>query len=681
MSFYSIYQQGFVRVAACTPKCEVADPSYNVAETLALARDGARQGVALMVFPELGLCGYAIDDLLGQAALLQRVEQAIEEVAAASRELSPVLLIGAPLVREGRLYNCAVAVHRGRILGVVPKGHLPNYREFYEKRWFASGRNLKGATIEIAGQSVPFGMDMILAAEDLPGFVFHVELCEDVWGPAPPSDFAALAGALILTNLSASNITVGKAETRRLLCATQSARCWAAYIYSAAGPGESTTDLAWDGQACIYELGQLLAETERFPQDSQMAIADVDVDRLRLERLRTGTFNEAAIAQAMPEDRFRRIGFRFEPSMTDLGLRRAVARFPYAPADPARLDQDCYEAYSIQVQGLMKRLQATGIRRVCIGVSGGLDSTHALIVAAKAFDRLGWPRSDILGFTMPGFATGEATKANAWTLMRSLGVTAEEIDIKPLAQQMLASLQHPFAQGEPVYDVTFENVQAGLRTDILFRAANQRGAMVLGTGDLSEIALGWSTYGVGDHMSHYNVNASVPKTLIQHLIRWVAQSAAFDEVTNGTLLSILDTVISPELVPAGEGGALQSTEEKIGPYELQDFTLFYLTRYGLKPSKIAFLAFHAWRDATAGAWPPQYPEERRRAYDLPTIRSWMEVFLYRFFTISQFKRSASPNGPKVTAGGSLSPRGDWRAPSDGNARLWLEELRAHTPSE
>lgn len=681
MSFYSIYRQGFVRVAACTPKCEVADPVYNVAETLALARDGARQGVALMVFPELGLCAYAIDDLLGQAALLQRIEQAIEEVAAASRELSPVLLIGAPLAREGRLYNCAVAIHRGRILGVIPKGHLPNYREFYEKRWFASGRNLKGATIEIAGQSVPFGMDMIFAAEDLPGFVFHVELCEDVWGPAPPSDFAALAGALILTNLSASNITVGKAETRRLLCATQSARCWAAYIYSAAGPGESTTDLAWDGQACIYELGVLLAETERFPQDSQMAIADVDVDRLRLERLRTGTFNEAAIAQDMPEDRFRRIGFRFEPSMTDLGLRRAVARFPYAPADPARLDQDCYEAYSIQIQGLMKRLQATGIRRVCIGVSGGLDSTHALIVAAKAFDRLGWPRSDILGFTMPGFATGEATKANAWALMRSLAVTAEEIDIKPLAQQMLASLQHPFAQGEPVYDVTFENVQAGLRTDILFRAANQRGAMALGTGDLSEIALGWSTYGVGDHMSHYNVNASVPKTLIQHLIRWVAQSGAFDEVTNGTLLSILDTVISPELVPAGEGGALQSTEEKIGPYELQDFTLFYLTRYGLKPSKIAFLAFHAWRDATAGAWPPQYPEERRRAYDLPTIRSWMEVFLYRFFTISQFKRSASPNGPKVTAGGSLSPRGDWRAPSDGNARLWLEELRAHTPSE
>lgn len=681
MSFYSIYHQGFVRVAACTPKCEVGDPSYNLAETLTLAREGARQGVALMVFPELGLSAYAIDDLLGQAALLQRVEQTIEELAAASHELSPVLLVGAPLEREGRLYNCAIAVHRGRVLGVVPKGHLPNYREFYEKRWFASGRDLTGAMIEIAGESVPFGMDLIFTAEDLAGFVFHIELCEDVWGPAPPSDFAALAGALILANLSASNITVGKADTRRLLCATQSARCWAAYIYSAAGPGESTTDLAWDGQACIYELGALLADTDRFPQDSQMAIADVDVDRLRLERLRTGTFNEAAITQDMPEDRFRRISFRFEPPAADLGLRRTVARFPYAPADPARLDQDCYEAYSIQVQGLMKRLQRTGIRRLCIGVSGGLDSTHALIVAAKAFDRLGWPRSDILGFTMPGFATGEATKANAWALMRSLGVTAEEIDIKPLAQQMLAALQHPFARGEPVYDVTFENVQAGLRTDILFRAANQRGAMVLGTGDLSEIALGWSTYGVGDQMSHYNVNASVPKTLIQHLIRWVAQSDGFDEETSRTLLSILDTVISPELVPTDAGGALQSTEEKIGPYELQDFTLFYLTRYGLKPSKIAFLAFHAWRDAATGAWPPQYPHERRRAYDLATIKSWMEVFLYRFFTISQFKRSASPNAPKVTAGGSLSPRGDWRAPSDGNARLWLEELRANTPSD
>ncbi|CAM9238467.1 unnamed protein product [Phaeothamnion confervicola] len=638
MSFYSIYRQGFVRVAACTPKCEVGDSGYNLAETLALARDGARQGVALMVFPELGLSAYAIDDLLGQAALLQRVEQAIEELAAASCDLSPIVLVGAPLEREGRRYNCVVAIHRGRILGVVPKGHLPNYREFYEKRWFTSGRDLKSATIEIAGQSVPFGMDLIFAAEDLAGSIFHIELCEDVWSPVPPSDFAALASAPILANLSAINIIIGKAETRRLLCATQSARCWAAHMYSAAGPGESTTDLAWDDQACIYELGSLLTKTDQFPQDSQMAIADVDVDRLS-----TGTFKEAAIAQDMPADRLRRIVFGFEPAMANHGLRKAVARFPYAPADPARLDQDCNEAYSIQMQGLMKRLRATGIRRLCIGVSGSLCSTQAFIVAAKAFDQFGWPRSDMLGFTMPSFATVEVTKTNACALMHSLRVTGEAIDIKPLAQQMLATLQHPFSRGEPVYDVTFENVQAGLHTNILFRAANQRGAMVLGTGDLSEIAPGWPTYGVGDQMSHYNVNASVPKTLIQHLIRWVARSNAFDDKTTHTLLSTLDTVISPELVPPGADGALQSAGEKIGPYELQDFTPFYLTCYGLKPSKIAVPAFHAWHDA----WPPQYPNERRRAYDLPSIKSWMEVFLFRFFTISQFKRSATPNGPKV----------------------------------
>lgn len=664
-------------MAACTPQCEVADPRYNVAETLKLARRGSDEGVALMVFPELGLSGYAIDDLLGQAALLERVDRELGQLVEASAELAPVLLVGAPLRREGRLYNCAVAIHRGRILGVTPKSHLPNYREFYEKRWFASGRDLRDMFIDVAGASAPFGIDLLFAAEDVEGFVFHTELCEDVWAPAPPSDHAALAGALILTNLSASNITIGKAEIRRLLCATQSARCWAAYVYSAAGPGESTTDLAWDGQACIYELGSLLAETDRFPMQSQMVIADIDVDRLQLERLRTGTFNDAAVAQGWPELRFRRIGFRFEPPPGDIGLWRSVPRFPFAPADPARLNQDCYEAYSIQVQGLMKRLQATGIRRVCIGVSGGLDSTHALIVAAQAFDRLGWPRSDILGFTMPGFATGEATKSNAWALMRSLGVTAEEVDIKPLANRLLADLRHPFSKGKPIYDVTFENVQAGLRTDFLFRAANQRKAIVLGTGDLSEIALGWSTYGVGDQMSHYNVNASVPKTLIQHLIRWVANSKSFNEETNQTLLLVLGTVISPELIPSGSKDASQGTEATIGPYELHDFTLFYLTRHGLRPSKVAFLAYHAWRDAAQGVWPPGYPKDRRHAYDLATIKRWMEVFLYRFFAISQFKRSASPNGPKVTSGGSLSPRGDWRAPSDGNARVWLEELRSN----
>lgn len=676
--FSSIYAQGFVRVAACTPRVAVGDPAFNLASTLDLARQGHDRAVALMVFPELGLSSYAVDDLFLQQALLDTVEAALAELADASRELLPVLLVGAPLRRQGRLYNCAVAVHRGRILGVVPKGHLPNYREFYEKRWFASGRDVRG-TIDVAGQIAPFGMDLIFAASDLDHFIFHTEICEDVWAPAPPSDFAALAGALILTNLSASNIVVGKADTRRLLCATQSGRCWAAYVYSAAGPGESTTDLAWDGQACIYELGAQLAETERFSLRSQMAVADIDVERLALERLRTGTFNEAAIANDMPERRFRRVDFEFRAPAEDVGFRRRLDRFPYVPDNPARLDQDCYETFNIQVQGLMKRLAATRIKRLCIGVSGGLDSTHALIVAARAYDLLGWPRSDILGFTMPGFGTSEATKSNAWTLMRELGVTAEEIDIRPLARQMLTDLDHPFARGEPVHDVTFENIQAGLRTDILFRAANQRDALVLGTGDLSELALGWCTYGVGDQMSHYSVNASVPKTLIQHLIRWVVKSELLERGVSAVLAKVLATAISPELVPAEKEGEIQSTEAKIGPYELHDFTLYYFTRFGLRPSKIAFLAHHAWRNATLGNWPAGFPEHERRSYNLPAIRDWMAVFLTRFFA-NQFKRSAIPNAPKVTTGGSLSPRGDWRMPSDAVARAWLDELDANVPA-
>ncbi|MDQ0563395.1 NAD+ synthase (glutamine-hydrolyzing) [Rhizobium mesoamericanum] len=678
MNFYSIYDQGFVRVAACTPNCEIGDPDFNAHATLELARQGHAEGVGLMVFPELGISSYAIDDLLGQDALLKSVDAAIAEIVRASRDLTPVLLVGAPLQNGGRLYNCAVAIHAGRVLGVVPKMHLPNYREFYEKRWFASGRSVRGESIRVAGEKVPFGTDLIFAAQDMDDFVLHIEICEDLWAPAPPSDFGALAGALILANLSASNITVGKADTRKLLCSAQSARSLSAYVYSAAGPGESTTDLAWDGQACIYELGSLLAETDRFPTSSQMCVADIDLERLRLERLRTGTFNDAATLNAADRE-FRRVAFQFKKPKGDLGFKRDVARFPFVPADESRLDQDCYETFNIQVQGLMKRLRSTGIKRLCIGISGGLDSTHALLVAARAFDQLGWPRSDILCFTMPGFATGDATKSNAWALMRSLGVTADEVDIRPLALQLLKDLKHPFAGGKPVYDTTFENVQAGLRTDFLFRAANQHNALVLGTGDLSEIGLGWSTYGVGDQMSHYNVNASVPKTLIQHLIRWVIRSGDFDAEANATLESILGTLISPELVPADENGIMQSTEDKIGPYDLHDFALYYTTRFGLRPSKIAFLAYNAWRDAETGVWPPHFPAEKRRSFDLPVIKHWMEVFLFRFFTISQFKRSASPNGPKVTSGGSLSPRGDWRAPSDGNARIWLKELKANVP--
>jgi NAD+ synthase (glutamine-hydrolysing) len=678
-AFHSIHAHGFVRAAVCTPAVLPGDPGFNAAETLRMARQGDVESCDLMLFPELGLSAYAIDDLFLQDALLKRVEAEIAALCDASKTLKPVLIVGAPVVANGRLYNCAVAISRGRILGVTPKSFLPNYREYYEKRWFAPGAGVTGLEIRLAGQNVPFGTDLIFEAEDLADFVFHLEICEDFWAPQPPSTAGAMAGALILCNLSASNIVVGKADDREILCASQSMRCQAAYLYSAAGPGESTTDLAWDGQASIHELGRRLAQTDRFPAASQMAVADIDVERLRLERMRTPTFNDGAVAAGHPETRFRRIRFAHQPHFGDVGLIRPLDRFPFVPDDPARLDKDCYEAFNIQVQGLAKRIQATKSKHIVIGVSGGLDSTHALIVAAKAFDAVGLPRENILGFTLPGFATSEGTKSNAWALMKGLGVTGEEIDIRPTARLMLEEMGHPFANGEPVYDITFENVQAGLRTDYLFRLANQRNGFVLGTGDLSELALGWCTYGVGDQMSHYNVNGSLAKTLIQHMIRWVVKTKQFDEGPSATLLSILGTEISPELVPADASGAIQSTQAKVGPYELQDFNLFYITRFGLRPSKVAFLAWHAWRDVARGDWPENFPTEARNAYDLATIKRWLGVFLFRFFEISQFKRSAMPNGPKVISGGALSPRGDWRAPSDGNARVWLDELDANVP--
>jgi NAD+ synthase (glutamine-hydrolysing) len=676
--FYAMHSHGFVRVAACTPAVAVGDPGFNAAQTLALAKEGHGRGCDLMLFPELGLSAYAIDDLFLQDALLARVEAEIAGLAQASKDLAPVLIVGAPLAHSGALYNCAVVISRGKILGVTPKSFLPNYREFYENRWFAPGAGVTGLTMRVAGQDAPFGTDLVFAASDLPDFNFAAEICEDFWSPTPPSTQAALAGALILCNLSASNIVVGKADERELLCASQSMRCMAAYLYSAAGPGESTTDLAWDGQASVHELGKLMAQTDRFPNHAQMAVADIDVERLRLERMRTPTFNNAAVAAGRPERSFRRIAFDHQPTFEDVGLLRPLDRFPFVPDDPARLDQDCYEAFNIQVQGLTQRLRSTKSKHLVIGISGGLDSTHALLVACKAFDALSKPRADILGFTMPGFATSDGTKSNAWALMKALGVTGQEIDIKPAARLLLADLGHPFAKGEPVYDITFENVQAGLRTDYLFRLANQHSGFVLGTGDLSELALGWCTYGVGDQMSHYNVNGSLAKTLIQHLIRWTLKTGQFDGATE-TLHAILDTEISPELVPADASGAIQSTQAKVGPYELQDFSLFHITRFGLRPSKVAFLAWHAWRDVAQGAWPPNFPDDTRNAYDLAAIKKWLAVFLFRFFEISQFKRSAMPNGPKVISGGALSPRGDWRAPSDGTAKVWLDELEANVP--
>jgi NAD+ synthase (glutamine-hydrolysing) len=672
--FFSIHEQGMVRVAAATPCASAGDIAANAASILDLARQGHDAAVDLVVFPELCLSSYAIDDLHLQDALLDRVEAELAGIAEASRDLRPVLLVGAALRRAGRLYNCAVVIARGRVLGVVPKSYLPNYREYYEKRWFASGIGLTGLSIGVAGQEAPFGPDLIFAADELPDFVFHVEICEDYWAPIPPSSYGALAGALILCNLSASNIVVGKERERDLYGASQSARATAAYVYSASGPGESTTDLAWDGQAMIHELGYQIAKSGRFDRDPELTVADIDVARLRQARMRFGTFNDTAAAHGHPETRFRRVTFAHQPDFLDIGLRREVPRFPFVPADPAVLDADCYEAFNIQVEGLTKRILSTGAERLVIGVSGGLDSTHALIVAAKAVDRLGRGRDTILGFTMPGFATGDDTKSNAWKLMDVLGITGAEIDIRPAATQMLADMGHPYARGQKVYDVTFENVQAGLRTDYLFRLANQRGGFVVGTGDLSELALGWCTYGVGDQMSHYAVNAGVPKTLIQYLIRWCVTSEQFDADTDAVLTAILGTEISPELVPADTAG-MQSTQSKIGPYELHDFFLHYAVRHGLAPTKIAFLAWHAWRDADAGHWPAGFPQEARNSYDLDTILHWLGEFVRRFFATSQFKRSAIPNGPKVSAGGSLSPRGDWRAPSDGVAGPWLDQLR------
>ena len=683
--FYSPSTHGFLRAAVCVPHLRVADPAYNTERTLALARQASDAGAALALFPELGLSAYTNEDLFHQDALLDAVREALQAVVAESKTLSPLLLVGAPLRFDGQLFNCAMTIYRGRILGLTPKSYLPNYREFYEKRQFTSAREAISREVTLFGETLPLGNDLIYTADNVPDFALHTEICEDVWTPLPPSTLAALGGATVLTNLSASNITVGKADYRRTLCAGQSARCIAAYLYSAAGPGESTTDLAWDGHALIYENGERLAESERFPTDEQTIVADIDLDRLAQERMRLTSFHDTVGDYKEAVRALRRVPFTFEMPTVSGPLRRPLERFPYVPDSARERDERCYEAYNIQVHGLMKRLQSTGIQKIVIGVSGGLDSTHALIVAARTMDRLGLPRTNVLGYTMPGFATSSGTKSNALALMEALGVTSHEIDIRPSCLQMLRDIGHPFAaDGSPLYDITFENVQAGERTSHLFRIANFQNGLVLGTGDLSELALGWATYGVGDQMSHYNVNASVPKTLIQYLMRWVIATDQFGPNAGTLIQAILDTEISPELVPhSGDPteSPLQSTQEKIGPYELQDFHLYYLTRYGFRPSKVAYLAHEAWGDKTRGDWPDPFPEDKKSEYALPTIKKWLALFLFRFFQTSQFKRTAVPNSPKVGSGGSLSPRGDWRAPSDSVATVWLEELEKNVPSE
>ncbi|MEP3051169.1 MAG: NAD(+) synthase [Erythrobacter sp.] len=688
--FYDMHSHGFVRVATSTPQSRPADVAFNTAGVIAEAQKAHDQNVDLVVYPELTLSSYSIDDLLLQQTLLGRVEQAVSDVLEATKELTPVLVIGAPLRRASKIYNCALVIAGGELLGVIPKSYLPNYREFYEKRHFAHGRGITESWITLNGEDVPFGTDLVFAAINLPGFTFGVEICEDFWAPNPPGTLTALAGAHILCNLSASPITIGRADDRHLHCRSSSARSICAYVYSASGHGESTNDLAWDGQGVIYELGDLMAESERFDLAPELCVVDIDTQRIETERTRNQTFADAAEAHGRPEDTFSRIEFvhgtdahgmggSSEPEPKDIGLLRPVRRFPFVPNRQHALDEDCYEAFNIQVDALMRRITATKTKSLIIGISGGLDSTHALIVAAKACDRLGMPRSAIRGYTMPGFATSDGTKSNAWKLMKAMEISAEEIDIKPAATKMLEDMGHPFAEGEPHYDVTFENVQAGLRTDYLFRLAGHHSGFVVGTGDLSELALGWCTYGVGDHMSHYGVNAGVPKTLIQYLIRWSITTEQFSAECAEVLGAVLDTEISPELVPADAAGGMQSTEEKIGPYELNDFFLHHTIRWGQHPSKIAFMAFHAWRDAKAGLWPADFPEARKNEYDIQTIANWLEKFLKRFFGFSQFKRSALPNGPKVSSGGALSPRGDWRAPSDAVADVWLEELAQNLP--
>ena len=651
--FFNLYRHGFARLAVATPVVRIADPRHNLEGTLALMRQAAREKALLAVFPELGLTAYTSEDLFHQKTLLEAAEDALAQLLARTRELPLAALVGLPVAVDGLLYNCAALVCRGRLVGVVPKTYLPNYREFYEGRQFTAGDAAACTEIRLAGQSTAFGTGLLFRVAELPALVLHVEICEDLWVPAPPSSFAALAGATVIANLSASNIVVGKEGYRHQLVSNQSARCLAAYLYSAAGLGESTTDLAWDGHAVIYENGTLVAESRRFADAPQLALADVDLGRLAADRMRQNTFGAAALRHRDDVRRFRTIEFSLPLPQGRLPLQRRIERLPYVPGDPATRDARCEEVYRIQVNGLQTRMRATGSKHLVIGVSGGLDSTQALLVCARTVDRLGLPRKSILAYTMPGFATSTRTRSQAWQLMRAIGCTAEEIDIRPSCLQMLKDIGHPYAKGRKVYDIAFENVQAGERTSHLFRLANRHGGLVVGTGDLSELALGWATYGVGDHMSHYNVNASVPKTLIQFLIGWVAESGEFGPDVRRALRRVLDTEISPELVPGR-----QSSESVVGPYELQDFNLYYTLRFGYTPTKVAFLAWHAWRGQ----------------YSLAEIRRWLGVFLKRFFETSQFKRSAVPNAPKVGSGGSLSPRGDWRAPSDGNADAWLADL-------
>lgn len=650
--------EGFLKVAAATPRVKVADVAYNTQEIERTMVCAEGQGIEILCFPELTITAYSCQDLFAQQLLLEEAESALFRILELSRNLRLTTIIGIPFAHRGMLFNCAAVVQNGKLQGLVPKTFIPNYKEFYEMRWFTSSTALPpGENVRFCGQTVPLSASLLFSLNDVK---FGIEICEDLWAPTPPSSRLALEGAQLIFNLSASNDIVGKYRYVHDLVVGQSARYHAAYIYSSCGFGESTQDIVFGGKALIAENGQLLAESSRFSMEEQMAVAEIDIDRLNAERRTNTSFGKSV------ELYCRQGGFNcieLETTTIDTvspALVRPVAPLPFVPCEE-EMDERCQEILSIQSQGLASRLRHTQARSVVIGISGGLDSTLALLVCVHAFDRLGMDRSGIVGITMPGFGTSRRTYSNALALMQNLGITVREISIASAVEAHFSDIGHD----PTIHDTTYENAQARERTQILMDVANQLNALVVGTGDLSELALGWATYN-GDHMSMYAVNCSVPKTLVQHLVRWVAFNVA-DAESRGTLLDIIDTPISPELLPTDTDGEIaQITEELVGPYELHDFFLYYVMRYGYRPTKVFRLALRAF-DGHAGGG----------RYDEHTIARWLEKFFWRFFS-QQFKRSCMPDGPKVGSC-SLSPRGDWRMPSDASASEWIKECRTLLP--
>ena len=636
---------GFVKVAAAVPRVKVADCRFNVSqiEKEIVIADG--KGVQVIAFPELSLTGYTCADLFAQQLLLEEAEMGLMQVLNTTRQLDIISIVGLPVPLNGALLNAAAVIQKGKILGIVPKTYLPNYKEFYEKRWFVPTGDIREKSVRLCGQVVPLGGNLLFETSDT---VFGIELCEDLWAPVPPSSMLALQGAEIIFNLSADNESIGKHDYLCSLISQQSARCIAGYVFSSCGFGESTTDVVFAGNAMVYENGTLLAGSGRFSLDEQLVVSEIDVERLRTERRVNTTFSSCR-ARLCPEPA-QRIATEYVNSK-ELSLNRTVDPHPFMPQD-ARADERCEEIFSIQVAGLAQRLAHTQARSAVVGISGGLDSTLALLVCVKTYDKLGWDRRGIIGVTMPGFGTTDRTHRNAVDLMKALGVTLREVSIRKACLQHFEDIGHD----PDAHDVVYENAQARERTQVLMDIANQTGGLVIGTGDLSELALGWATYN-GDHMSMYGVNASVPKTLVRYLVKWVAGHGGMDEASRRTLLDIVDTPISPELIPADKDGNIsQITEDLVGPYELHDFFLYYFLRYGFRPSKIFFLARQAFKEA----------------YDEDTVRKWLQTFCRRFFN-QQFKRSCLPDGPKVGSI-SLSPRGDWRMPSDATVGMWLNDL-------